>query len=233
MTPASFDGKMGRSVPTRPVYIYGLPVTNNLMAHYDASLIDLPNSDFDDIALGGRVALRWRNISNNSNVGNANNVVGGQSPWLYVEEFPQLSNRNYPINAQYVRFGDRGLFDVNLAFFGPFTIFAVVRLTGPNRMILGVGNNLGFNAASFPGLVQDEWYILGINSGGTRTVGKNANPSSNNTAPVFGGGPVRIGGSTGTASNIDLAELIIYNNLVPSADWLKITQYLGRKYNID
>jgi len=244
MTPASFDGRMGRAVPTTPIHIHGLPIVSNLdvtlAAHYDASLIDIPNVDYEIIsgAQSDRIALRWSDISNNG--ATTNNVVGGgDPPRLLLEDFPQLPNRRFPIRTQYVEFSNtgipnRGLFGVNTLSLDPnFTMFAVVRIRGSNS-IIAQGSSWAFDAASYSGLAQDEWHILGLRSDGMRTVGENADTWPNNTSPGSGGGgAVRIGGSGGTPSNIDLTELVMYNGLMDPLDMFEITQYLAKKYNID
>ena len=233
MTPASFDGKMGSSIFTRPLYIFGLPIIDNLAAHYDASLIDLPG-DYNSLAVVGRVALRWPDISNNG----AHADVIGNPPRLSSYLFPQLPNRDFPVIAQRVDYlDDRGMMSVNSQSFDPpFTMFAVVKMKGSGgRVIASRGSAWSFDGASYPGLIQDRWYILGLNSNGKRTVGRYADPPSpNNTASPLsgGGGAVRIGGISGDVSNIDLAELIIYSDLLPESQWSVITDHLGEKYNI-
>ena len=234
MTPASHENRMGRSVPTMPIYIYGLPIIDNLVAHYDASLIDIPFIDFDEVAWLGRVALRWRDISN---MVNAHAGVVGNDPVVGRALLPTLLGQSFPVEAQYVDFSDRGMMSPNsLPVAPPFTMFAMVRVKDKARgTIVSRGTAWFFDAGSYPEIVEDQWYILGLNSDGMRTVGSDAIPSINVDVPMGGGGgTIRIGGFEGSVSDIDLIELVIYNGAMSpsSPEWLKITQYLGKKYNI-
>ena len=62
VTPVGEKGAMGTSVPSNALFISNLPVYNNLLLHYDASLINKSNpSEFDNI--NNRV-LRWVDAGN-------------------------------------------------------------------------------------------------------------------------------------------------------------------------
>jgi len=226
MTPASYDGKMGRSVHTMPIYIYGLPIIENLVAHYDASV----NEDFVEIS-ENRFAQKWRDISSVISNTNADASVSGQYPRLLVTDFSST------VSGQQVDFSDRGSMQLNQFNLNPpFTMFAVVRTKNPvgpsRRMIISRGTSWGFNGADF-GLIVGEWTIIGFDSNGRRSVGKYPTPLANVSPSQVAGNPtIWIGRSGSDTSNIDIGELIIYNAIMDWDDWEEVTRYLGEKYNI-
>ncbi|MDR1540979.1 MAG: type II secretion system GspH family protein [Clostridiales bacterium] len=223
MTPASREGKMGVAVMTKPIYIYGLPVLNNLKAHYDASLIELPSG----ITAAG--------ILNDISRKGVNAIHYGYTPSnLIVTDFPQLENRTYPIKAKAVDLSLGGWFEATGLALGAssnFTMFAVAKTNDPTwGSIISNNSAWAFDMFSFPGATDGDWHILGINSNSKRTIGKNASLSAGGLiGDRMFGGSIIIGGG----SEIELAELIIYNSLLSDADWLKVTRYLGEKYNLN
>jgi hypothetical protein len=223
MTPAAISGKMGRSVMSKPRYIYGLPIFSDLAAHYDASLIDPPASVID--------INIWPDISGN----NADASHYGSYPViLSITDFPSLDGRDYPVRARQAAFDGGGWLEapgLALSASDDFTMFAVVKADDmSSSAIISNGGAWVFDMSSYPGLLEDKWYILGLRSDNKRTVGKDAALSFDSPAGDRSTGDIiKIGGG----SKISLVELIIYNTQLSDGDWEKVTQYLGDKYNID
>jgi type II secretory pathway pseudopilin PulG len=223
MTPASREGKLGISVMTKPLYIYGLPVIANLAAHFDASLIELPLGDIEvsnlnDISGKGIIATHYGSAPSN----------------LIVADFPQPLSRTYPIKSQAVSFDAGGWFEapgIAIGASSDFTMFAVARAGDPMRgSIISNGAAWDFDMSSFPGAADGDWHILGINSESKRSLGKNA--------VLLAGGLIgdRLAGgliAIGKESEVEIAELVVYDSLLSDEDWLKITRYLGEKYNLN
>ena len=229
MTPASLAGRMGRSVVSKPQYIYGLTVLDNLAAHYDASLIDAP-VNIIDLAPNKKGVNTWPDIS--YILDSSYNDADAERP----------GGSGYPIiNETQVAFdGDSWMepyglgSKMNLA--AGFTMFAVVNISDMSKStIISDGDAWSFNPQSYPGLEQGQWYVLGINSDGMYSVGKDGSifPLGSSIGDMASMGIIKIGSGANGDSKIDLAELIIYNGLLSDADWRDVTQYLGGKYKLD
>jgi type II secretory pathway pseudopilin PulG len=221
VTPASVSGKMGKAVLTKPIYIYGLPVLGGLKAHYDASLVELPTGVFG--------AYSWQDISG----GGADAFYyGSVYPVLSIADFPKRDDREYPTKAKRMAFSGWGWMmapGLVLNAADNFTMFAVAKSNGWfSSDIISNGAAWRFDMSSYPGAVDGQWRILGLSSGNKRTMGKEASLVG---GAFLGdrstGGMIMIGGS-----NVELAELIIYNTVLTDVDWLKVTKYLGEKYNL-
>lgn len=66
-TPAAKSGKIGRSKPSNPLYLHGLPHIDSLIFHLDASMISR-ESTTDVITSGSNAGVKiWRDISGNLN----------------------------------------------------------------------------------------------------------------------------------------------------------------------
>jgi len=244
MTPCARSGKMGDSVVSRPLYIYGPPTSALPAAHYDASLIDDPG----DIAAG-----KWRDLSDLSGYG-ADAAPGAGGLSLFSVTFPKPASRQYAIQALAAAFDGSnwmGAYVPALDTTAGFTMFAVVSVDNTSKctVVSAAGGAWKFDAspAAFPGIVQNppapgnkNWYILGVNSDGQHTIGKNANLLANTaivTNPSVNANSIEIGrdDSVGGNSMIDIAELLIYNGSMPATgnEWRSITGYLGEKYNLN
>ncbi|MDR1560421.1 MAG: type II secretion system GspH family protein [Clostridiales bacterium] len=225
MTPAAITGKMGLSIISKPLYIYGLPVFDNLAAHYDASLVDLPPGD--------TVVYTWPDISGNGS--DTAHYGTHSSGVLSITDFPILTGREYPIKAREIGFDGSGWMEApGLILNGSddFTMFAVVKADNvTDSEIVSNGAAWSFDMSVYPGLLDDEWYILGINSDTKRTVGKDASISSDD--PLGDGASSDVVRIADNGSTVHLAELIIYDTLLLDSEWEEVTQYLGNKYNID
>jgi len=229
MTPCSVNGKMGQSVLSDIEYIYGLPILNNLIAHYDASLIDGPNLDIPPT--GNWKVLNWPDISNLFGYG-ADAVLPASSG------YPVISDG---INGRQVSFGSGCWLEphgLSLAANSSFTMFAVARIYGSGTIISN-GTAWVFDPAKFAftsSFSPARFYILSLaydsSTGLTaRTVNNfsddGADPAG--THSTAGAGTVKIGDG-----NLDIAELIIYDAVYDgaSAEWTAITEYLNAKYNL-
>jgi type II secretory pathway pseudopilin PulG len=221
-TPSSLVGKLGRSFVSAPHYIYGLPLLSNLKAHFDASLLGTIGAPSEN-------QENWDDISGNSV---KSSYSGSSIPIVTINEFPQPSGRLHTLKAKGMVFTNTNQMNVTgLSLGGTFTMFAVAKSIDTMGGGTIISNNpaWSFDLSEFTGVVNDEWNIFALDSSGNRTIGKNANPSGTN-APVgtlTGGGSVKIG-----ASEVEVAEIIIYDRELLNNNWRLVAKYLGEKYNL-
>lgn len=205
VTPAAKSGKMGKTVPSNPVYISGLPQTTgtDLVLHLDASIID--NTDTSQIVVSGTdlMVQRWNDLSIHKK--NANQTTSSLRPKL----------KEHPVGGDFVgKFVD---FDASKNLLvghdslrnSTLNVFAVVRgndssvfYNNNSRTISASGESIGGSG--------EPWKI--VSSTYTTT---NGNAFNN----------ITLGNS-----DVDIAELIVYKGTLSNDDRDKVMEYLREKY---
>lgn len=210
VTPAAKSGKLGNQLVSKPIFVSGLPVTNNLITHLDASYIDtLTNNSEAEMIGGNRLLKVWYDIS--SIKGRSMPNESAQSP--ASNSFRPFVNRSAleeKFIGQYVSFEPNRTIQINQGTSGnPVTIYTVTRnRSNETSMYLINGMNELFIDPS-PLENPNQWNII-------------------RTDLVLDGTNLNLGNS-----NIDIAEIAIYSGSLGTADDIKILDYLKNKYNTD
>lgn len=206
VTPAAKSGKLGEQKTSKPIYISGLPVTDNLIMHLDASYIDvLSNTTEADKSGTNYLLKKWYDISsvigqiapseNASSTGSAKPLVNRTAiDDLFIGQYVQFDSGKYmEINNQ----GTSG---------SQVVIYTVLknRNTSISKYIVNGTNELSIEAP-IDGSVN-QWSII-------------------RSKVTLNGTSFKIGDS-----NTDIAELIIYSGSLSNESNTKILDYLSHKY---
>jgi prepilin-type N-terminal cleavage/methylation domain-containing protein len=127
-TSASTFGKMSAAVPSMPIFMSGLPITNDLVVHLDASFI----TDADDAKIG-----QWNNLAYESGLVTQNNRAiqsdVAEQPTVKREKVGSVvgvDGRTYDSYAKYVQFDGNSIMNIpdhaTLAL-DDMTVFVVAR----------------------------------------------------------------------------------------------------------
>lgn len=131
VTPAAKSGKMGASVTSNSVFINGLPESDNLVLHLDASMIDEENTSCVRVDTENTFVEKWKDMSAQDN--HANEDRHDDQPELLCESFGTVEgtySQIYETYAKFLRFtGNTSISvdDDNSIDTEDFTIFAVIR----------------------------------------------------------------------------------------------------------
>ena len=204
VTPAAKSGKLGEQLMSAPIFVSGLPSTENLIMHFDASQIDITIPNEVQIVGSSWFVWKWFDISS---------IIGHTVPTEYAQ-----NSSNQPVVkrtesgdafiGQYVSFGENQKLDITQSASGELTVISVIK----NRSV-----------------VEEAEYL---ENGGT--VHKIEASSVENveiwkvaTDVISTGGNIfKIGGN-----NADIAEMIIYQGVLSEIQITEITTYLVDKYN--
>ncbi|GEM_PF-1680271 len=206
VTPAAKSGKLGERKESKPIFISGLTVTDNLITHLDASYIDFLSGTTEAQKSGTDYLLnRWYDISS---------ITGRNSP----NEWASPTSSSKPIvnrtdaadefSGQYVKFDSGKFVQINQGSSGGLvTIYTVLKnrddrisayaLNGDNQLRIEVPTDENKN----------KWNIVCSNI-------------------TLDGTMFEIGNSM-----TDIAELVIYSGSVSDENNSKILNYLTHKYS--
>lgn len=195
VTPAAKSGKMGTTINSNSVFINGLPYTEYLKLHLDASMLDQTSSSIIRKSGDELFIKKWNDLSTKKN--NAQQNTNSEQPRFMHESFGTVEGSNgliYDTYANFIRFSGNDIIridDDNSLDNERFTIFAVIRTeeNSSNKSIISkYGNNKGWklgrdesgnyniilgdgddicqiNATSDEGR-DSEWHIIRISSEG-------------------------------------------------------------------
>lgn len=203
--PAAKSGKLGERKISKPIYISGLTVTDNLITHLDASYIDvLSNSTEAQLSGANYMLLKWNDVSS---------VIGRSTP---NENAAPPNNTSRPIVnrsavedayiGQYVYFNSGKSVQINQGSNGAqVTIYAVLRNRGSSetKYITNGTNTLLIEAPAADN--EEQWNII-------------------RSKIKLSGTTIKIGDS-----DTDIAEIIIYTS-IEDDDNTKVIDYLRAKY---
>ena len=209
VTPGAKSGKIGKQSVSSPVFVSGLPITENLASHFDAGFID--PSDADKVEVNGKKnkVRKWLDISS---------IYGQSEPVEAAEKIaskPELTKMGTDTGSkwQYVTFDKNNQYleiksqNTNN---DDIYIFAVVRNTAENSESVFLENG-GYKFSipkeeSINGTIGKEWFIV-----------KESISSENDDFTL--GGP-----------NVDIAEVVIYKGGLTSEKIKTIESYFNVKY---
>jgi hypothetical protein len=206
-TPGAKSGKIGKQSFSKPIYVSGLPITDNLIIHFDASFIDSTDNNEVDKRIDSINVKKWIDIS--SIFGNS---APNESAIVYsTYTYPELRKTEMDTEfiGQYVRFSadqylnikDQGTNSKNISF------FSVVRnrVRSEDSIYLTNGTHT-LNVLAEIENAESDWVI----STGSFV--------SNSDSFVLGG------------PNIDIAEIVIYDRILSDIETESIVNYLEAKY---
>lgn len=206
VTPAAKSGKLGKQLFSKPLFLSGLPVIDNLVAHLDANYIDM--LDNTEVNQSNKTVLKWNDIS--SIVGktsideSASNSTAGNRPIVMKTEV------GYGYVGQFVRFDTSKTLTLSSQGTNNKTITVISVLnnrTYDDALYLTNGTQNQLKVA----ITQDDEELQNW------VIEKEVIYSRNNNFTLGG-------------SAVDIAEMIIYTGEPSEEDYDKVLNYLVEKY---
>lgn len=206
VTPAAKSGKLGKQEKSKPIFISGLPVTDNLITHLDASYIDVLSNTTEAQKSGTDYMLKiWYDISSINDRSSPNESA--LPPNTGSRPIVNRTDVADKFIGQYVQFDTNKYVQINQGTSGSQVIvYAALRnksdaisdyiVNGTNKLSIGVPTGEDAN----------QWNI-------TRS------------KITLNGTNFKIGDS-----KTDIAEIIIYPSSISDEDNLKVLDYLSSKY---
>ena len=209
VTPGARSGRIGIQSESIPVFISGLPVTDNLVIHLDAAFINTINFADDETTPDGKVN-KWYDLSSIIGKSKPDEVAnsGSSKPQLKKTEMEEA------FRGQYVQFNNQNQ-TLNLTGQGTngknIYVFAAIRNnTGDLDEVLFLTNtdeNGSVEISIIPeGNQIGEWIIV-----------KNFVDNARNNFKI--GGP-----------DVDIAEIAVYNSALSNGEIEEIENYFLSKY---
>lgn len=207
VTPAAKSGKLGEQMVSGSVFVSGLPITEDLIMHFDASYIDSTILSEVQEDTNNWFVWKWFDISS---------IIGHTTPTHYAQN-PSLNppvvkrteeGDGNPFIGQYVSFDDNQKLRIIKNTSGDLTVFSVVR------------NRSTTNAAEY------------LSHGGTIL---NIEVSAEESFEVWrlkmdvvstNGNEFEIGGNS-----LNMAEMIVYQGTLSASEINDIENYILNKYN--
>lgn len=211
VTPAAKSGKLGERKVSKPLFISGLPVTNNLLTHLDASYIDVLSGSTEAQKVGEDYLLnRWYDISSimgTSTPGESGGSTGTNRP---------IVSRT-PVDVEFL--GEK--------FIGQYIAFEPGRYvqinnqasSGQEVVIYTVVRNRSSDVSKYLVNGANELTVEGV------TEENAANWNIISSKVTLDGLDLKIGDSSS-----DIGEIIIYSGNIGQEDNLRVLDYLSSKY---
>lgn len=200
VTPAAKSGKIGTTKISNPVFISGLPVTDNLVLHLDAGFIG--TLEDGEIDIDNKI-IKWFDLSNR--------VYDNDLLYASVnsQSAPILMNTDIDNEfiGQYVKFEETQSLNINKNISEDnLYVYAVIKPENPDEQSIFFTN--GDSSISIvEKSIQNEWLLskYGFKSNGN----------------IF-----QLGNS-----NIDIAEIVMYDKELSEDQILNLTNYFTNKYS--
>lgn len=206
VTPAAKSGKLGYQKISKPIFISGLPITDNLITHLDASYIDVLSGTAEAQKSGTDYLLnRWYDISSINGIS-----APGESTSSPDNASKPIVNRTVVDDqfiGQYVKFDSNKYVQINQGSSGgQVIVYAALRNRSDDisRYVVNGTNELQIDASAEE--IRSQWNIA-------------------RSVITLDGTNFKIGDSS-----IDIAELIIFSGSISSEDNSKVLDYLSSKY---
>lgn len=206
-TPGAKSGKIGEQYISNPVFISGIPMTNNLAIHLDANFIDPTSTGNNGEVKNINSVLKvnkWTDISSVFNNIPANEFAIGSND----NSKPELKNTNTSTEyvGQFVQFNEKQSLSINNqnTIHKDIDIFAVVRNRGDDEATFIKNNENMVNT-----IINEKnngWQII-------RTGYK-----SNSNEFIIG------------KANVDIAEIIVFTSILNDDENIEVENYLKLKY---
>ncbi|MFA9422830.1 MAG: type II secretion system protein [Sedimentibacter sp.] len=206
VTPAAKSGKLGDQAVSEPIFISGLPITDNLIMHLDASYIDFLSGTTEAVKVGTDYMLKkWYDIASINGVS-----VPSESALPTNDASRPIVNRtdvDDEFIGQYVKFDANKYVQIAQGSSGgQVIVYAVLRNRSVDSSKYIVN---GTNELTIPGFTEgneNQWNII-------------------SSSITLDGTTLKIGDSS-----VDIAELILYSGSISSESKSKVEEYLNSKY---
>lgn len=205
-TPGAKSGRIGEQMVSKPVFISGLPITENLIMHFDAGFIN--PLDINQVDINNKVK-RWFDLSS---------IYGNENPNEYLEQTdsniqPELkkTEKNKEFRGQYVNFNNTEILSINDSLNSNKELYLIAfvrnRVKTEDSIFMKNGTN-EFNVSKDTEENENDWKL----------VVQQFN-SENQTYNM--GGP-----------NVDIAEIVIYDQNLNEEELEKLNIYFSQKYKL-
>lgn len=207
VTPAAKSGKLGNRLVSKPIFISGLPVLNNIVTHLDASYIDiLTNNTESELQSGSNLLKVWYDIS--SVIGRSAPDESAVSPNdSTLRPVVLRSDMNDSFIGQYVRFEPNQYIQLTEGTPGDIISIYIVaknRDSVASRLLSNGNNQVILDPPSVES--SEQWSVI-------------------LTEFVIDGSNIILGNSS-----VDIAEVLIYSGTMSNENNEKVLQYLNNKY---
>ncbi len=235
--PCSDNGKMGSLTESNPVYVSGLPITDNLAMHLDANLItedeNIRTEGTGEFAID--YVKKWTDVSGNNIIVNQNESE--KQPQLAVSQLKAKYEDRNTYSKMIVSNEKELKISGNAKLKLPkYTVFVVASTESDTQnTLIGDKNNSfkldfnGFNSSIK--LDKDNTqnlYIVSCDSDGKRSISP-GNSFTGIPPGTLNGQELYVGGFD---SKVKVAEIIMYNSVLSNADRDKVNIYLTEKYGL-
>lgn len=254
ITPAAKSGKMGETVPSKPLFISGLPVIDKLILHLNSSYINKQKTDEVRIVNSNEIyANKWIDLSPSKN--DATQVTSNTQPQLTesifnANQWGKSLNGNAGVNMKINNFYPNTTTDLS--------VIVVAKINqnqagSPYNSIIGSDsgswgfgwtsdgslsyycrdkNGNDYTYASQNKSPDSNWHVFtGIISNKVIKFRVDGNEVSENNSPpsIISTGPVV---KINWQPYLEIGEVLMYNRDIsaPAGDIVKIEDYLSNKY---
>lgn len=207
VTPAAKSGKLGEQKISKPIFISGLPITDNLITHLDASYIDVLSNTTEAQKSGTDYLLKiWYDISSINGLSAPNESASSPNNNA-LRPIVNRTDMDDKFIGQYVKFDSNKYVQINQGSSGgQVVVYAALRNRSDDTSIYIVNgtNELSIGAPSVEN--ANQWNII-------------------RSKITLDGTNFNIGDSS-----TDIAELIIYSGSISDEVNTKVLEYLSGKY---
>jgi len=206
VTPAARSGKLGEQMVSDPIFVSGLPITEGLIMHFDASYIDVTILNEVQVINNDWNVWTWFDISS---------IIGNTSLNDFAQKLPAISEKpkvkrtevGVGFIGQYVSFNENQELVITQNTSGYLTVLSIVknRSLSEEAEYFKHGNivlKLGPNDEENIGNWRVEWDVIS---------------TQNNTFEIGG-------------KNVDIAEMLIFEGLLDDNKIDDIETYIENKY---
>lgn len=206
VTPAAKSGKLGIQSVSDPIFISGLPITDNLIMHFDAAYIDILDTNEVQNVGDDYYVSKWIDLSSIIGQDNPNESA---TPGTYNKPLAKRTDMGSGFIGQYVRFNIDQYLEVNAQNTNERTLYIVSVVKNRSKTDETKFLQNGSIELKLPPNDNDydyEW-----------TITTDVFVSDSNNFLI--GGPY-----------VDIAEIIVYNEVLDEDKINKVQSYLAEKY---
>jgi prepilin-type N-terminal cleavage/methylation domain-containing protein len=205
-TPGAKSGKIGKQSVSSPVFVSGLPITENLVSHFDAGFIDPSDATVVEVNGKKNKVIKWQDISSIYGQSEPNEAarITNQKPELMkmgMETGSKWQYVSFSADNQYLEIANQNTNNNDI------NIFAVVRNRVANEQSIFLKNGeYEFSIPKDENVDEQKWFLV--------------KESISSKSDKF-----RIGGP-----NVDIAEVVIYKGGLTSEKIQTLEKYFNAKY---
>lgn len=205
-TPGAKSGRIGVRMTTDPVFISGLPITDNLVFHLDANQID-PTGSTSEVSPHSTDVVKWHDLS--SVIGKSAPDQSATVPTGFGPPSLHKTEMGIEFIGQYIRFSgssklvisDQGTYNQNIY------VFAAVRNRSTESSVFLKSPDTSIDVEGYSVENPDAWNIV-----------KEAIKWPTNDFEIGG-------------ADVDISEIVVYKGTPSQDDIDVIENYLKQKYS--